>query len=229
VTFGPEFSRELCVASLRLGVRIEWICAKINLETGETWNPHILQAGGQIVDPAGPNDPRPELFGYNGKRLSRGNGARGLFQMMPIVRKRPRPLPDILTLYPVTDPVTQLQDHVTRALGWLAVFRTEFKSREAYYCMNLAPARLVGGTYDDDTIIYSANPDDRPLNDTPSGASTYWPQGYRQNAAAFGKDKNDPRGRIRMRDLAVGLDASLARSRKRYDAELEGAYRANVA
>jgi hypothetical protein len=78
-----------------------------------------------------------------------------------------------------------------------------FLSRESLYCLNLAPARLRNGDYDDETVLYAA-----------PGAA------YRANALAFGLDPSDPAGALRMRHLAFGLDAAVRRCRARYDAEL---------
>lgn len=129
------------------------------------------------------------------------SGARGLWQRMPIDGKP----------YDVADPVKQIED----AFGfWRAMvrgFRAPLRSREAVYCLNLAPARLRDGQYDDETVLYGA----------PSMA-------YKQNAKAFGLDPEDPVGRIRMRNLAHGIDAAIARHRARYDAELAAAYAVNA-
>jgi len=111
---------------------------------------------------------------------------------------------------------------------WMGSRRAGFRSREALYAANLAPARLIGA-YDADTIIYSANPEDEPLNGRGGEfTKTYWPAAYRDNASACGLDPKDPKGRILMRDLAVGLDAAVRRHRARYDAELEMVYLHNV-
>jgi hypothetical protein len=143
------------------------------------------------------------------------SGARGLWQCMP-VNGRP---------YLVSDPAQQMRDAVAFWSRFSIKFETgTFRSREAFYCLNLAPARLIGGEYHDDTIVYSTNMQDRILN--PRGArfaQTFWPEAYRQNARAFGLDPLDAHGRIRMRDLAVGLDAGIRRCRARYDAELAAA------
>lgn len=123
------------------------------------------------------------------------SGARGLWQRMPVAG-----MP-----YAETDPVRQLRDAFAFWRAMVVAFDVgRLSSREALYCLNLAPARLRGGCYDDDTALYAA----------PSRA-------YEQNAAAFGLDPRDTRGVIRMRHLAHGLDAAIARCRGRYDAELE--------
>lgn len=111
---------------------------------------------------------------------------------------------------------------------WLRYRGAGFRNREALYCANIAPARLLG-TYDAETIIYSANIEDAPLNNRgPAYVRTYWVEAYKQNAAAFGLDPRDPRGRIRMRHLGVGLDAAIRRTQARYDAELTAAWVANA-
>lgn len=140
------------------------------------------------------------------------SGARGLGQRMPANGVE----------YAVTDPVRQLNDAFTFWRAMRATLKVgEFRSREALYCLNLAPARLLGGQYDDETILYSANADDERLNQFHGRFErTYWPIAYQQNAAAFGLDPHDTLGRLRMRDLARGLDAAVARNRSRYDAEL---------
>ena len=125
------------------------------------------------------------------------SGARGLWQRMP---RDGVP-------YAETDPTRQLADAFAFWRQMLAAFRVGAPtSREAFYCLNLAPARLKDGRYNDDTVLYAA-----------PGAA------YRANAAPFGLDPEDPVGRLRMRDLASGLDAAVRRCRARYDAELGAA------
>ncbi len=125
------------------------------------------------------------------------SGARGLFQKMPANGVE----------YAVTDPIQQMRDAFAFWRAMCGSFHVgEITSREALYCLNLAPARLKGGRYDTETALYEA----------PSKA-------YRQNAAPFGLDPNDPVGVIRMRHLAVGLDRYVAKCRPRYDAELDAA------
>lgn len=143
--------------------------------------------------------------------------ARGMWQCMPRGAVE----------YTVTDPVRQIND----AFAFWRAFMTQhhiatFKSGNEFYCLNLAPARLIGGLCDESTIIYSTNPEDQPLNAQGDRFSrTYWPTAYRDNAAPFGLDPKDPRGRLRMRDLSAGLDAAVKRCQARFGAELAEAVR----
>lgn len=233
-TFGYTFSRALVLGCARLSalghdVRPEWILDIIALESAGTWDPLVLQGKARLVPASGPKDKRPEVEGTAGLRLTHGTGARGLFQVMPLRQPR-KDMPVLLRLYGQTDPVQQLADKV-RVLADSCIRHRfgAYSSREALYCANLAPARLIGGEYDDDTILYSADPYDEPLNMRPNGARTYWPLGYQMNARPFGLDPADPKGKLRMRDLARGLDAAAAASRARINAELEAAFVANLA
>lgn len=182
--------------------------------------------------------------GFDERACNRTTRARGLWQCMPLEVHRypvgvalPKPpaghflranddgTTSLMREYPCPPPHLQLREAFA---FWLKSRGTGFRSAEALYCANLAPARLKG-PYDDDTIVYSTNPDDEPLNrKSIQYSKTYWPAAYRDNAAAFGLNPKDPRGRIRMRDLAVGLDAAVKRHQDRYDAELTAAMVANV-
>lgn len=125
------------------------------------------------------------------------SGAVGLWQKMP---EAGRP-------YSVTDPVEQLRDAFRFWRSMVKMMNVgAVKSREAFYCLNLAPARLKDGNYDDETILYAA-----------PGPS------YQQNAEAFGLVKNDPHGALRLRHLAYGLNVAVRRCQARYDDELVAA------
>lgn len=228
VIFGRAFTCGLVEGARRLsaiGALVDpaWILAKIALESAGTWSVDVLQGRAKLVTPNGPNDMRPEVAGSGGLRLSHGNGARGLFQRMPPRRLERAGKADLLYLYTEPDPVRQLADAV---LGWSEFARKHrtggFKSRAALYCANLAPARLIGGGYDGETILYSANEADRELP-----LRTYWPEAYRQNAAPFGLDPRatgkpgEQEGRLRMKHLDYGLDAAVRATTRRYTAELE--------
>jgi len=224
-TFGPAWSRALCLGAARLSalgspVLPEWVCAMICLESAGTWDPEILQGHAKLVPPTGSDDHRDEVAGRFGLRLSHGTGARGLLQHMP-ARSRRVGQPDLISLYAPSDPITQLTDGISSWVTQAVGGRWTYRSLEALYCANLAPARLVGGTYDDETVLYSQHPDD-------AGTACYWPAGYRSNATPFGLDPRDPAGRLRMRHLSVGLDAAVKACRARYDAEVASAYAANV-
>lgn len=182
--------------------------------------------------------------GFNPTAEHPKSHARGLWQCMPIeVTRFPRGAKLIVPpiqhyLMPNSDGTTSLMrkyscpaPEVQMVEGfkfWLRYRGQGFRCREALYCANIAPARLLG-TYDADTIIYSANLEDAPLNNRgPAFVKSYWPEAYKQNAAAFGLDPRDPKGRILLRHLAVGLDAAIRRTQARYDAELTAAYVANA-
>lgn len=135
--------------------------------------------------------------GFNPMARSKA-GARGLWQKMPVAGKE----------YDQADPVRQIKD----AFGFWCAMQTAFKvgkltTREAFYALNLAPARLKNGSYDNDTVLYAA----------PAIA-------YRMNAAPFGLDPNDPVGTLKIQDLASGLDAAVKRCEERFYAELEAAW-----
>lgn len=242
--FGPAFTRALVAATERLSlppapVDAEWILVKAGLEGAGKWDPFILNENATLVPPSGPSDMRAEVAGTDGLRLSRGTGARGLFQAMPRRKKRGEGVPDLVTLYPHTDPVKQLEDGVAL---WIR-FRGDagFRNRASLYMANLAPARLLQPDYDGETILYSANIEDMPLNKRGNGWSkTYWPAGYASNAAPFGLDRKADgkavdekgrwrgEGRLRLKHLEVGLTAAHQQSRARIAAEL-AAVRALVA
>lgn len=204
--FGPGFSRELATGAASIGAEIEWVCAVLALESG--------------FDPKAAN----------------ASGARGLWQRMPDqvrIKGEPLILPPgsacppgcilrelrekgglrgykVWRLYAVSDPRQQLIDYFAFTRGMLDAFKARpIRSREALYCVNLAPARLGGGRYDPDTLLY------------PVGSSA-----YRQNARAFGLDPEATAGGLRMKHLAVGLDAAVERCRARYDVEVAAAYAA---
>ena len=102
-----------------------------------------------------------------------------------------------------------------------------YKSRSALYCANLAPARLINGAYDDDTILYSANIEDKDLPN-----ATYWPRAFKDNAPAFDVEidpEKNPDQRLRLYHLETGLNKAVIATQKRFDAELEAAYVANIA
>lgn len=210
--FGPAWSRGMCDVARELNVPLEWPLAKIALESG--------------FDPLARN----------------ASGARGLWQAMPkdmgehdgqstlppgwylrTVMRDGKTTVRMMKPYLTTDPVVQLREGLA---FWKAMARDfhvgAFRSRASLYCLNIAPARLRDGAYDDETILYSADPADK-------AHAYYWPTAYRQNAASFGLNPADPVGKLRMKHLDVGLDAAIARHRARYDAELEAAAIANVA
>lgn len=208
-TFGPAFTAALLVGCEQLSapgwpVPPEWTLAKLALESG-----------------------------FNPLAENKGSRARGLWQCMPREVRRVDRFGDwgplgsldftrtngdgstsVMRKYACPAPDVQLAE----AFTFWRQFRVDgFRSREALYCANISPARLRR-PYDDDTIIYSANPEDAHLPD-----ATFWPRAYHDNAAPFGLDPNDPLGRIRMRDLAVGLDKYVRENQTRYDAELAAA------
>lgn len=126
------------------------------------------------------------------------SGAFGLWQKMPDAQKRP---------YAVTDPVRQLNDAFAFWRAMVESMRVgTLTSCAAFYCLNLAPARLRNGAYNDETVLYEA-----------PGAS------YRQNAAAFGLSPDATSGAIRIKHLEIGLAAAVARNQARYNAELAAA------
>jgi hypothetical protein len=246
-TFGTKFSKALCDGCARLSslgspVSPEWILDIAILESAGTWDPNVLQGKAKLV-PAytqkqmednfiklhgsipegiiiGP-DMRPEIQGTNGLRLSHGTGATGLFQEMPITIKRPN-LPILYILYKSKDPVVQLNDAIERFYTKAIAHKFgPYKSREALYCCNLAPARLIGGTYTDETILYSKNPADK-------NEIYYYPKAYELNSAPFGLDPKDPFGQLKMKHLAWGLDSARKSSIDRFNAELAAAYVINV-
>lgn len=210
--FGVEFSGALCLGCASLSVPPEWVLAVLCLE-GNGMDPHAANA----------------------------SGARGMWQRMPepvLVGGRPlildlvAPCPvgcvlrvahdlhdptkvvghSVWKLYAPTDPVRQLNDY----FAWTRVELRNvnagaIRSREALYCCNLAPERLRNGGYDPDTVLYPAPTD-----------------AYRANARSFGLDPNDPKGALRMSDLATGLDAAVKRHQAKFDAELEAANVANA-
>lgn len=211
--FGPDFSGALCLGASSLGVPVEWPLAALCLE-GDGMNPYAANA----------------------------SGARGMWQRMPdqlyqggrpwtLAVDAPAPPGCVLRnvrdaagvvvghtvwrLYLVTDPVQQLNDYFAWTRDRLHDGKVgRLKSREALYCCNLAPARLAGGAYDDETVLYSMRRED---------GNAYFPAGYQQNAAPFGLDAKDPAGRLQMKHLAHGLDAAVARHRAKFDAELAAA------
>lgn len=225
--FGPAFSRALVEGCALLGVPPEWTLAKIALESG--FNPNASNGSGA----RGLWQKMPEQVWGNGKPLTvpvgsspppgcilrAVKGVSGKILHMTVWR-----------LYSCPAPEVQIRDafrswrssQVNTQIG-------PFKTREALYCLNLAPARLAGGEYDDETIIYSADPADAPLNRLGGRFTlTFWPTAYRENAAPFGLNPSDSKGKIRMHQLAYGLDKYVAINRARYDAELAAAYVANV-
>lgn len=130
------------------------------------------------------------------------SGAFGLWQKMP-----EHGIP-----YQVTDPVQQLRDYCAFTRSKRNTFSPfkRFECREGLYLANLAPARLkLGQTRD--IVVYAAPGDS-----------------YSENARSFGKEPHDPHGVILVSDLAVGIDAGVARCRARYDAEVAAAYSANA-
>lgn len=226
--FGADFSRAFCLGCASIGTRLEWPFAVLCLE-GDGMNPYAANA----------------------------SGARGMWQRMPtqvVIDGVPRTLPPgvpppagciarpvkgpdgavihqtVWRLYSPTDPVRQINDYFAYTRAMIAELRAgKLTSRSALYCLNLAPARVYGGTYTDETIVYSTNVEDEPLNARGHAfAKTYWPDAYQANARAFGLDPKNPHGRILMSDLATGLDAAVARHQAKYDAELTAAYVANA-
>lgn len=149
----------------------KWPLTVFGLETGGLFSTTLLQANAKIVpaypaDADGFPDQRSEVAGTGGMRLTHGTGARGLWQKMPRRLKRSdpapddaqrrKPIPDLLYLYEVTDPVKQMREGFA---FWRAMMKTfsvpSITSVEAFYCLNFAPARLKGGAYHDETIIYA--------------------------------------------------------------------------
>lgn len=129
--------------------------------------------------------------GFN-PQASNPSGARGLWQRMPS-----RGVP-----YSCPAPEVQIADAV---LFWrqmmIAMRVPAFTSREAFYCCNLAPARLYGGHYGPDTVLYAGD------------------VAYRENA---GLDVNHD-GAITLSELAPCLDRAVDRCRARFEAELAAA------
>lgn len=222
--FGPAWSKRLCLGSAKLSslghpVTIESILTVIWFESAGTFDPNVLQGRAKLVKSTGPKDKRSEVAGHFGLRLSHGSGARGLFQVMPVRAKRTGQV-DLITLYSIDDPIEQLNEGIERFYN--ASIGNKFggyKTREALYCANLAPARLVNGNYNDDTILYTRDVKYK-------GQKCYYPPGYIMNAEPFGLDPDDPEGALRMKHLSIPLDQVYKSDR--YNAEVEAAYIINA-
>jgi hypothetical protein len=122
------------------------------------------------------------------------SGARGLWQRMP----------DRTTgaLYSRPPPPQQIADAFLFWSQMQRAFRVpRFTSRAAFYCCNLAPARLSGGHYGPDTVLYQGD------------------TAYRQNASL----DVDHDGRITLGELEPCLDRAVRGHQARYDAELASA------
>lgn len=187
--------------------------------------------------------------GFN-QKAANASGARGLWQRMPeqqFAQGRPVVLPldakapQGFILRDVRDPMTKQvtgrslwklyscpapEVQIAEACRfWWRMARDlkvegGFRTCEALYCANLAPARLRGGRYNDETVLYSAN-------DADKGLDSYYPAGFLQNHAAFGLPEDGER-RLRMKHLTFGLDSAERRLRARVDAEETAANVANL-
>lgn len=139
-----------------LGLWPVWVFDVLALESG--LDPLRMQANATIIKPTSQADRRPMIKGREPNVLSAGTGARGLWQKMPTVIERwpvkllkadgtPDPaagMPKLIALYAPSDPVQQLKD----AFAFWAQQKKDFwgpdnlPSREHFYCLNLAPARV---------------------------------------------------------------------------------------
>jgi hypothetical protein len=130
--------------------------------------------------------------GFNPAAVSRA-GARGLWQKMPVAG----------VPYSEQYPARQLGDAFRFWAGLVTMFNvTHFESREAFYCLNLAPARLKDGLYTASTVLYSEKAHPGPYN----------------------ANRNlDPgrTGAITIGQLGPSLDRAVALCRARYEAELD--------
>jgi hypothetical protein len=208
VTFGSNWTRTLIMLAGDHEIDPEWVLYVLNLESG--FDPKVLQGHAKLVVAAGPNDKRPEVARTGGLRLSHGTGARGLFQKMPKREQREGKV-DLLYLYMVDDPVAQLMDAFA---FWDAMMKQmkvaePLTSREAFYCLNLAPARLYGGKYSPETVVYSSRKD--------LHSREYWLKAYEANSNL---DK-ERKGWIEIRDLGPALDRAARSNPARFEAELD--------
>lgn len=214
-TFGPAWSRALVEGCTLIRVPPEWVLAVLLYESG--LDPERLHANASLVPATGPDDMRPEVAGSGGLRLSKGSGARGLFQKMPTVERRDG-LPPLMRLYAERDPVRQLRDAFQFWNAMIYTFRAGVpKSRAAFYCVNLAPARLKDGAYTDETVLYGIKKD---ASGNIVKSSAYWMN--------RGLDV-DGDGAIQMRELEPILVKAVEQNRTRFDAELAAAYVSNLA
>jgi hypothetical protein len=126
------------------------------------------------------------------------SGARGLWQKMPEKK----------VLYDVgKSPAVQLGDAIHFWQFMQKTFQAgPFKSRAAFYCLNLAPARLKGGTYTGETVLYAGD------------------IAYKQNRwLDINKD-----GKITIDELEPCLARAVVAHQTKFDAELETALAENL-
>jgi hypothetical protein len=230
--FGPAFSRELVDGCVSIEgpdgrpIPIEWALRNFAYESGFDLN--VLVGHARLV-PAGPGDDdgypdqRPEVAGSGGLRLSHGTGARGLYQAMPRREhradvdkgdpKKRRRIPDLLHLYAENRPEGQCRDAFAFWRAMIAQMKTgPIRSSEAFYCLNLLPAVLRGGVYDDET----------PVTGREGPYAFAWSANQRlAPLAPDGKTRISP---VRRKHLAVRLDDAQARNRARFEEELSAAY-----
>lgn len=197
MTFGEAWSRALVLECDELCVEHEWALAVFALESD--FNPHARSQ----ADARGLWQRMPRPIGADPNHPPPGS----------YVRTDKMGRQTVWMPYLVTDPIAQLQDGFAFWTEANVRYNGDMglATREAFYCLNFAPARLSGGHYSDDTPIYSCRQSD---------GVAFWVAGYKANAKSFGLDPDDTNGRILMRDLAIGLDAAVLRNRARYDAEL---------
>lgn len=179
-TLGPSFSREVLLASADLTVPVEWILAVVALESGFR------------------------------TRARNPSGACGLTQLMP------QNLPAAGYSRGTDAFQTEPADVQMRAGARFWRVMTDafkvpaFTSRAAFYCLNLAPARLMHGDYSGETVLYA--------------------RGKHGSAYSMNRVLDvEGRGDIRIKDLEASLDRAVRAVKTRYDAELEACAVANVA
>lgn len=139
------------------------------------------------------------------------SGAQGLWQKMPTVVKDKQG--NVVQRIPYTekDPVRQIKDAFAfwRSMAKQFAPGGQVVSREAFYCLNLAPARLRKSVQNGDrTVLYSSRKDLHP--------EEFWLAGYQQNK---GLDVGR-KGWIEMGDLKPKLDHYVKANQERYDLEL---------
>ncbi len=150
--------------------------------------------------------------GYN-QAAGNPSGARGLWQKMP----------DHGVPYDTSKaPAQQLADAFVFWGQMRASFKvTSFGTRGAFYCLNLAPARLADGRGTPDRILYSSRQDLHPAE--------YSQRAYEQNIGLDPVTGHDAQGKplrkgwIEIRDLEAPLDRAVAGHQARFAAELASA------
>lgn len=141
--------------------------------------------------------------GFNPAAENKSSGARGLWQKMPLKTPDGKRIP-----YAVIDPVTQMQDAFRFWGNMQKTFNTgKLATRESFYCLNLAPARLANGASSASRVLYSSKHDLHPAE--------YWLAGYKQNEHLDA----DHKGWITIGDLAPKLDQYVRKCQEKYDLE----------